>query len=233
MKRLVKPVRFVLRHAIYITMRASYRLRVHGREHLPARGAALVVCNHVSFMDALVLGGASPRPLRFVMDQPIYDSPWLKWWFLLVGAIPVESERRTPAGLRRTLGKISEALRDGEVVMIFPEGRLTPDGEVQAFRRGLETMLSRDNVPVVPAGLAGLWGSWASRCNGPAFKKWPRRFRARVQVTFGPPIMAQEAQDTALRHYLQARVVALKAAGEQDIARREQAGEKSVQSRNK
>ncbi|MFG6668399.1 1-acyl-sn-glycerol-3-phosphate acyltransferase [Halomonas sp. HNIBRBA4712] len=213
-------------------MRASYRLRVQGREHVPAKGAALVVCNHVSFMDALVLGGASPRPLRFVMDQPIFDSPWLKWWFLLVGAIPVESERRTPAGLRRTLEKVSEALRDGEVVMIFPEGRLTPDGEVHAFRRGLETMLARDNVPVVPAGLAGLWGSWASHCGGPAFKKRPRSFRAPVRLTFGAPIMAQEAEGTALRHYLQARVVELKSAGERDIARHLPAGQKHLRENN-
>ncbi|WP_447530027.1 1-acyl-sn-glycerol-3-phosphate acyltransferase [Vreelandella sp. TE19] len=223
MTRLVKPVRYVLRYAIYIAMRLSYRLRVRGREHVPRKGAALVVCNHVSFMDALVLGGGSPRPLRFVMDQPIFDSPWLKWWFLLVGAIPVESERRTPAGLRRTLEMISEALRDGEVVMIFPEGRLTPDGELQAFRRGLETMLARDNVPVIPAGLAGLWGSWTSHCGGKAFKKWPSRFRAPVRLTFGPPVMAQDAEGAALRPYLEARVKALKTAGELDIAQRGQA----------
>ncbi|WP_447556609.1 1-acyl-sn-glycerol-3-phosphate acyltransferase [Vreelandella sp. EE22] len=201
-------------------MRSTYRLRIHGREYVPAQGAALVVCNHVSFMDALVLGGGSPRPLRFVMDQPIFDSPWLKWWFLLVGAIPVESERRTPAGLRRTLEKVSEALRQGDVVMVFPEGRLTPDGEIQAFRRGLETMLARDNVPVIPAGLSGLWGSWTSHCNGKALKKWPSRFRAPVTLNFGPPVMIQEAEGTTLRHHLEARVRALKTAGDQDVARR-------------
>lgn len=219
MKWLIRPTRCVLRHAIYVAMRASYRIRVQGREHLPTKGAALVVCNHVSFMDALVLGGCSPRPLRFVMDQPIFDSPWLKWWFLLVGAIPVESERRNTAGLRRTLDQISQALRDGEVVMVFPEGRLTPDGEIHPFRRGLETMLARDNVPVIPAGLAGLWGSWTSHCGGRALKKWPSRFRAPVRLYFGAPVMTHEAEGVALRHFLEARVKALKTAGDVDIAR--------------
>nr|WP_284041451.1 1-acyl-sn-glycerol-3-phosphate acyltransferase [Halomonas olivaria] len=201
-------------------MRLCYRLHVHGRHHLPNKGAALVVCNHVSFMDALVLGGASPRPLRFVMDQPIFESRWLKWWFQLVGAIPIESERHSPGALRRALDDVSEALRQGEIVMVFPEGRLTPDGEIHTFRRGLETILARDNVPVVPAGLAGLWGSWTSHYGGKALKKWPSRFRAPVSLHFGPAVMAQEAEEMALRRYLEARVRALKAAGDNEIAHR-------------
>lgn len=218
--RWVKSVRHLLRGAIFLVMRLCYRLRVQGREHIPQQGAALVVCNHVSFMDALVLGGSSPRPLRFVMDQPIFDSPWLKWWFQLVGAIPIESERRSPGGIRRALDDVSEALRHGEVVMVFPEGRLTPDGEIHAFRRGLETILMRDAVPVVPAGLAGLWGSWTSHYDGKAFKKWPRRFRAPVSLHFGKPINPREIGDLALRRYLEQQVRSLKAEADQDIAPR-------------
>ncbi|WP_404471716.1 1-acyl-sn-glycerol-3-phosphate acyltransferase [Vreelandella venusta] len=217
---LVKCVRYMLRSAIYLAMRLCYRLSIHGRHHLPKQGAALVVCNHVSFMDALVLGGASPRPLRFVMDQPIFDSRWLKWWFQLVGAIPIESERHSPGALRRALDDVSNALRQGEIVMVFPEGRLTPDGEIHTFRRGLETILARDSVPVIPAGLAGLWGSWTSHYGGKALKKWPSRFRAPVSLHFGPPVMAQEAEDMVLRRFLEARVRALKAAGDNEIAHR-------------
>jgi len=216
----VNAARQVLRWLIFVSMRLCYRLQVHGREHIPKQGAALVVCNHVSFMDALVLGGASPRPLRFVMDQPIFDSPWLKWWFQLVGAIPIESERRSPGAIRRALDDVSEALRQGQVVMVFPEGRLTPDGEIHAFRRGLETILARDDVPVIPAGLAGLWGSWTSHYGGKALKKCPRRFRARVSLHFGPPLNRLDADDMALRRFLEARVRALKAAADQDIANR-------------
>lgn len=216
----VKLVRHVLRSFIYVAMRLCYRLSIHGRYHLPKTGAALVVCNHVSFMDALVLGGASPRPLRFVMDQPIFESRWLKWWFQLVGAIPIESERHSPGALRRALDDVSDALRQGDIVMVFPEGRLTPDGEIHTFRRGLEAILARDNVPVIPAGLAGLWGSWTSHYGGKALKKWPVRFRAPVCLHFGPPIMAQEAGEMVLRNFLEARVRALKAAGDNEIAHR-------------
>ncbi|MGQ7261122.1 1-acyl-sn-glycerol-3-phosphate acyltransferase [Vreelandella sp. V005] len=216
----VNATRQVLRWLIFISMRLCYRLQVHGRQHIPAHGAALVVCNHVSFMDALVLGGASPRPLRFVMDQPIFDSPWLKWWFQLVGAIPIESERRSPGALRRALDDVSTALRQGQVVMVFPEGRLTPDGEIHTFRRGLETILARDDVPVIPAGLAGLWGSWTSHHGGKALKKYPKRFRAPVSLHFGSPLNRLDADDMALRRFLEARVRALKAAADQDLASR-------------
>lgn len=213
----VKGVRHILRGLIYLAMRLCYRLRIHGRHHIPKHGAALVVCNHVSFMDALVLGGACPRPLRFVMDQPIFDSPGLKWWFQLVGAIPIESERRSPGALRRTLDDVSRALQQGEVVMVFPEGRLTPDGEIHAFRRGLETILARDDVPVIPAGLAGLWGSWTSHYGGKALKKWPSRFRAPVSLHFGPATDMQDLGEMTLRRYLESQVRTLKAAADNDI----------------
>ncbi|MCL7929323.1 1-acyl-sn-glycerol-3-phosphate acyltransferase [Halomonas llamarensis] len=198
-------------------MRICYRLTVRGRHHVPITGAALMVCNHVSYMDALVLGGASPRPVRFVMDQPIFESPWLKWWFQLVGAIPIESERRNPGSLRRALEEVSQALKNGEIVMVFPEGRLSPDGEIHTFRRGLEKILARDNVPVVPAGLAGLWGSWTSNEGGQPLKKWPKRFRAKVSLHFGPSVDPRMTQDVALRRYLEARVRVLKAAALEDL----------------
>ncbi|GGY08204.1 MFS transporter [Litchfieldella qijiaojingensis] len=195
---LLRRPRPVLRLLVFALVHVFYRLRFRGRHHIPARGPALVVCNHVSFMDALVLGGASPRPLRFLMDQPIYESPWLNWWFRIVGAIPVDSDRRDPGNVRRALSEVSHALRQGEVVMLFPEGRLTPDGEIQGFRRGLDMILARDPVPVVPAGLAGLWGSWTSHHGGRALTKWPRRFRARVALSFGEPLSARQARSPLL-----------------------------------
>jgi len=208
--RVRRAPRPAVRLLVYLMVRLVYRLRLAGLEQLPERGAALVVCNHVSFMDALVVGGASPRPLRFLMDKPIYDSPWLNWLFRLVGAIPVESERHDPGSLRRALEEVSRALRDGEVVMLFPEGRLTPDGEIQAFRRGLELILARDPVPVIPAGLSGLWGSWTSHCHGPALSRPPRRLRARVMLQLGEPL----SPGAATRWQLEARVRELKHAGD-------------------
>ncbi|WNK20709.1 1-acyl-sn-glycerol-3-phosphate acyltransferase [Halomonas piscis] len=214
-------VRRLIRYVILALVRLCYRLRVRGRRHVPRHGAALLVCNHVSYMDALVLGGACSRPLRFVMDRPIYDSPWLKWLFLLVGAIPIESERRDPGALRRALDDISKALANGEVVMVFPEGRLTTNGEVQRFRRGLETILERNTVPVIPAGLAGLWGSWTSHCGGPALSKPPGRFRARVSLHFGEPVDPRAVQNEALCRYFEARVRVLKAGADEEICRGE------------
>ncbi|MCK0745574.1 MFS transporter [Chromohalobacter nigrandesensis] len=202
-----------LRLSIFVLIRVLYRLRFRGRQAVPARGAALVVCNHVSFMDALILGGGCPRPLRFLMDRPIYESRWLNWFFRIAGAIPVDSERCDPGGVRRALDEVSHALRQGEVVMLFPEGRLTTDGEMQRFRRGVDIILARDPVPVVPAGLAGLWGSWTSNRGGKALTKWPRRFRARVALHFGDPIPAGEAK----RADMERRVVELKRKAEAEI----------------
>ncbi|ERL52201.1 1-acyl-sn-glycerol-3-phosphate acyltransferase [Halomonas huangheensis] len=182
-----------LRGLVYILIHIMYRLRFRGRIHIPARGAALVVCNHVSFVDALVMGGGSPRPLRFLMDKPIYDSKWLNWLFRMVGAIPVESDRSDPGNVRRALDEVSRALRNGDIVMLFPEGRLTPDGNTHAFRRGLDLILQRDPVPVIPAALSGLWGSWTSHAHGRALSRGPRRFRARVALFFGEPVQPGRA----------------------------------------
>lgn len=212
--------RDAMRRLVFALIHVMYRLRLRGRRHIPDHGAAIVVCNHVSFMDALVVGGASRRPLRFLMDKPIFDSPWLNWMFRLVGAIPVESERRDPGNVRRALQEVSRALAEGEVVMLFPEGRLSPDGEVQTFRRGLELILAKDPVPVIPAGLSGLWGSWTSHCHGKALSKPPRRFRARVALTFGEPMGPHEVS----RARVEARVRALKAESDDWIATREQLG---------
>ncbi len=214
--RLARAPRPAIRRLVFFVVHLLYRLRYRGRRHIPAYGPALVVCNHVSFVDALVVGGASPRPLRFLMDRPIYESRWLHWLFKLVGAIPVDSERRDPGELRRALEQVSQALRQGEVVMLFPEGRLTPDGEVHPFRRGLELILARDAVPVVPAGLAGLWGSWTSNHGGRALSKWPRRFRARVALYFGEPLPPEAAG----RDRVEARVRALKTEADDWVAGR-------------
>ncbi|SPJ34097.1 Lysophospholipid transporter LplT [Kushneria phyllosphaerae] len=202
----VLQARPMMRISIFVLVHMWYRLRIRGIENIPDEGAAIVVCNHVSFMDALVMGGASPRPLRFLMDKPIYESPGLSWFFRMAGAIPVASERRDPKGMRRALDMVSKALQNGEVVMLFPEGRLTRTGHMNEFRRGIDLILKRDPVPVVPAALSGLWGSWSSRYDGLPFKGMPRRFRARVCLSFGAPVDSR----TVTRESLQTSVGALK-----------------------
>lgn len=197
----------VLRIAIFIALRCGYRMRLYGRQNIPDTGPALVMCNHVSYMDALMLGGTSPRILRFMMDTPAYESRWLNWFCRIAGAIPVDLSKRNPKDVRRALNEVSTALRNGEIVMIFPEGRLTRDGNIGEFRRGIENILKRDPVPVIPAAISGLWGSWGSYRNGRPFKRWPTRFRRKVRLGFGTPVPYTQWNDTRV---LRDRVIQLK-----------------------
>lgn len=199
-----------LRMLIFIGIRLAYKLRVKGRAHIPEEGPAVVVCNHVSYMDALILGGACPRPLRFVMDTPAYESLWLNGFCRLAGAIPINTSRQrgAGAGTRRALEQIKVALEKGEVVMIFPEGRLTRNGEIGSFQRGIERIVEQSAVPVIPAALSGLWGGWGSYKDSPPFTGWPRNFHARVRLVFGAPIPPEQVT----RERLYERVKKLKQA---------------------
>lgn len=154
---------FLWRFVSWILVHTVYRLDVHGREHIPEQGAAIVAPNHVAYVDALVLSAISPRPMRFVMDAGIFKVPFLSWLFRHVQAIPIASGREDPAALVRALDAVRRALDEGELVCIFPEGALTRDGHLGEFRNGIRRMLDLSPVPVIPVGLHGLWGSAASR----------------------------------------------------------------------
>ncbi|HET7268499.1 MAG TPA: MFS transporter, partial [Oleiagrimonas sp.] len=177
---------FLMRFVSWVLVRVLYRLRVrHIEEHVPDEGPLLLVCNHVSFMDALLLGASVPRPVRFVMYYKIFRLPVLSWIFRTAKAIPIAGYREDPVMLERALDAIDRELADGQIVCIFPEGRLTADGEMTAFRPGVERILARRAVPVVPLALRGMWSSMWSRKRNRA-EHWlarmrlPRRFRARV-----------------------------------------------------
>lgn len=183
-------------------VRVAYRFRAQGLEHVPAQGAAVLVCNHISFVDGLLVGVASRRRVRFVMDHQIFRNPCLSWFFRTVGAIPIAPRHEDPLVFERAFERIALALGDGELLCIFPEGKITHTGRMNEFRRGVERILATSPVPVIPMALRGLWGSFFSRKDGPAMRKRPRRFRARVELRCGSPLPAQEA--TAAR--LQQRV---------------------------
>ena len=182
----------LLRFLVYLISHTLYRVRHRGLEHIPETGPALVVANHVSYVDALLLGGACQRPLRFVIDKDIHDLPLLKGLLQLAGTVPVTSEKIDRQLLQEAFVQIGEALKRGELVFIFPEGRLTRDGELQPFKKGVERILAQHPVPVIPMALRGLWGSWFSREQGRAFKKMPRRFWSRVEVVAGAPLSPEE-----------------------------------------
>ncbi len=186
---------FFMRFASWLMVRSLYRLELHGIEkHVPDEGAALIVCNHVSYMDALILAATIPRPVRFVMYWKIFNIPGLRWMFRTARAIPIAGARENPALMQQAFDAIDTALAEGELVGIFPEGALTKDGEIAAFKSGVEKILERaaargQVVPVVPMALRGMWSSmWSRRDSRLGRMRVPRRFRARVGVAAEAPL---------------------------------------------
>jgi 1-acyl-sn-glycerol-3-phosphate acyltransferase len=198
---------FLMRFLCWLLIHSAYRLRKEGLRNIPAQGAAVVVCNHVSFVDALVILAASPRPIRFVMDHRIFATPVLSFVFRTGKAIPIAPAREDPDLLDRAYEEVALALAAGELVGIFPEGRITEDGEIARFRTGIARILERTPVPVVPMALKGLYGSFFSRRGGPAMTRPFRRgLLSQIALEVGPPVRPVEATPDAL----QARVLALR-----------------------
>ncbi len=203
---------FLLRFVAWILVSTFYRIRTTGIEHVPAEGPALLVCNHVSFVDAVVIMGESPRPIRFVMDLGIFRQPVLAKLFKAVGAIGIVSAKTDPAMFAKANALIDAALKDGDLVCIFPEGRITDTGELYPFRRGAARIVERNPVPVIPMALRGLWGSWFSRKSGRAFATLPRPLRggptSELELAVGEPLPSTDV--TADR--MQAEVARLRGA---------------------
>ncbi|HZF98004.1 MAG TPA: MFS transporter, partial [Pseudoxanthomonas sp.] len=191
---------FLMRFLSWVLVRTLYRLRVRGIEaHVPDEGAALLVCNHVSYMDALILSASVPRPVRFVMYYRIFNIPVMSWIFHTAKAIPIAGAKEDPALMQRAFDEIDAALADGQLVGIFPEGALTRDGEIAAFKSGVERILARRQVPVVPMALKGMWTSmWSHRDGRMKRMRLPRRLRAHVEVVAAPALPAADASAEAL-----------------------------------
>ncbi|MGN0863302.1 MAG: MFS transporter [Stenotrophomonas koreensis] len=183
---------FAMRFASWLMVRTLYRLRVEGvEEHVPDEGAAVLVCNHVSYMDALILAAVIPRPVRFVMYYKIFNIPFMRWIFRTARAIPIASPKEDAALMQRAFDSIDQALANGELVLIFPEGKLTADGQINPFKSGVEKILARRPVPVVPMALRGMWASmWSRRDSRLGRMRVPRRLRARIQVIAQAPLPA-------------------------------------------
>ncbi|MGY4515194.1 MFS transporter [Lysobacter sp. HA18] len=198
---------FAMRFLSWVLVRSLYRLRSRGIENIPDEGAALIVCNHVSFMDALILAGSIPRPVRFVMYYRIFNAPLLRWIFRTAKAIPIAGAREDPALMQKAFDEIDAALAEGELVGIFPEGGLTKDGDIAAFKSGVEKILERRAVPVVPMALRGMWSSmWSRRDDRLGRARLPRRVRAHVDVIADAPVDGA----TATADSLEAQVRALR-----------------------
>lgn len=178
----------------------AYAFETSRLSNVPSDGAAVLVCNHVSFIDWLFLGVALPRVPRFVMHHHHWKMPALRWFFDLFDVIPIAPRKEDPARLDVALRKIDEALANGELVAIWPEGTMTPDGELSPFRPGVERIVAKRPVPVVPLALRGLWGTFFSRADGEPMKKMPRKngFH-RVELVAGAPIPPERASVDEIR----------------------------------
>ncbi|MEM8685091.1 MAG: MFS transporter, partial [Pseudomonadota bacterium] len=189
---------FLMRFLAWIIISVFYRVRLEGADRVPDKGPAIVVCNHVSYMDPILLAGCLKRPMRFVMWYRIFDIPVLNWFFRQTRAIPIASARENETVMNAAFEAIEEELAAGNVVCIFPEGGLTMDGEVQRFRPGIERVLENQPVPVVPVALRRLWGSWFSRRRDGGLRRLPGRLFARVPVSVGAPLPPSKASAAQL-----------------------------------
>ncbi len=190
---------FLMRFVVWIIINLFYRIRTTGRENIPVKGPAVVVCNHISFMDALVLGGSIRRPVRFVMYYKIFQNPFLGFLFRNAKAIPIASANEDADLLRDAFERIDSELENGNIVCIFPEGAITRDGNIHDFRGGVEKIIERRPVPVIPVAISGLWGSWFSRKKSGGLRRIPGRLFARVDVRIGEPVPANQAKAESLQ----------------------------------
>jgi 1-acyl-sn-glycerol-3-phosphate acyltransferase len=180
---------YLLRFMAFIVSRLLYRFRVDGDEHIPEQGPALLVCNHVSYVDPVLLMAASPRPIRFVMDHRIFAMPVLGWFFKLAKAIPIAPQKEDPQAYERAFAEAARVLAEGELLCIFPEGALTRDGALQPFKGGVMKILEQQPVPVVPLALHNLWGSFFSRAGGaPMQRPFRRGLFSRVGLSARPAL---------------------------------------------
>jgi 1-acyl-sn-glycerol-3-phosphate acyltransferase len=200
---------FLLRFLAWILVHTFYRIRLVDAARIPEQGAAVLVCNHVSFVDAIVIMSESPRPIRFVMDHRISRSPFIGWLFRHVKAIPIAPAHEDAEMLKRAYDACAQALAEGDLVCIFPEGKLTRTGDINPFRHGITEILSRHPAPVVPMALRGLWGSVFSRHED---NRWPRPIQrgvmSRLTLAVGEPIAPADATP----EHLQEVVLALRGA---------------------
>ena len=187
---------FTMRFLVWLLSHSMYRVSHDNLEAIPDDGACVLVCNHVSFVDALLIGGAVRRPVRFVMYYKIYNLPVLNFIFRTAGTVPIAARHEDEQVYEEAFRRIGEYLEAGEVVCIFPEGKLTGNGEINEFRNGIARIIEEHPVPVIPMALRGLWGSFFSRAPDKGFF---RRFWSRVGLVAGVPLAPEQVTSQDLQ----------------------------------
>jgi 1-acyl-sn-glycerol-3-phosphate acyltransferase len=198
---------FLMRFIAWLLIHTIHRVHTIDTDRIPVSGAAVLVCNHVSYVDAIVIMAASPRPIRFVMDHRIFKFPVLSWIFKTAKAIPIAPAKEDPWLMERAYVDIAQALHEGDLVCIFPEGRLTDTGEMNEFKGGVKKIIDRSPVPVIPMALRGLWGSTLTRAEGNPFERSFRRGPfSKLSLVVGAPVDPAAATP----EFLQQQVLALR-----------------------
>jgi 1-acyl-sn-glycerol-3-phosphate acyltransferase len=202
---------YLLRFVAWVLSHFVYRFKVTGDDNIPTEGAAILACNHVSFVDAVLLMAASPRPIRFIMDHRIFKVPVMGWLFKLGKAIPIAPRDEDPVAYEAAFAAAAQVLKEGDLLAIFPEGGITRDGSLQEFKGGIMKILEQQPVPVIPMALTNLWGSYFSRIekDGAMVRPFRRGWFNRVGLNVGAPMAAGEVQPEVLRE----RVAGLLAQG--------------------
>ena len=194
---------FLWRFIVWISLHTIYRVKTINLHNIPKEGAAVLVCNHVSFVDALIIAGYVQRPVRFVMDHQIFNNILLGPIFRMAKAIPIASAKEDPIVMKTAFDKIAMALQEEELICIFPEGKITHDGTIASFKLGIEKIIETTAVPVIPMALQGLWGSYFSRKRGTAMSGFPSLPVPKVNLIAGELIHPKEVSAAKLFNVVQ------------------------------
>jgi len=189
---------FLWRFIVWISLHTFYKVKTQNLKYIPEQGPAVLVCNHVSFVDALIIAGYVQRPVRFVMDHRIFKNRLMGPIFRMAKVIPIAPRKEDPEVYENAFKQIKEYMLSGEVLCIFPEGAITYDGEMTPFKKGIERIINESPVPVIPMALSGLWGSWFSRYKGKAMSGMPKRI-PKVKLVTGKPIPAADVSSELLQ----------------------------------
>ncbi len=191
---------FLMRFIVWLLVHSIYRLNKRDLDRIPEKGPALLVCNHVSFVDALVIAAACRRPIRFVMDHRIFKIPILNFVFRTSRCIPIAPAKEDPALLERAYDEVAAALEAGNLVGIFPEGKITDTSDLNPFRSGVKRIIDRTPVPIIPLALRGLWGSFFSRRGGKVMSRLPTKIFYKIELAAAPAILPTNVNPDELQH---------------------------------
>jgi 1-acyl-sn-glycerol-3-phosphate acyltransferase len=190
---------FLMRFLAWLLIHTVHNVKTIDADRIPEEGGAVLVCNHVSYVDAIVIVAASPRPIRFVMDHRIFKTPFFGWIFRTAKAIPIAPAKEDPWLMEKAFVDIAQALHEGELVCIFPEGKLTSTGEMNEFKGGISKIIERTKVPVIPMALRGLWGHLLSRSkDGLLERAFRKGFRSQLSLAVGQPVEPHEVSPEML-----------------------------------